>query len=145
MKEFAPLGVADEGRIEESAPPDFPKALHDKLLKQYKGEEEKAYATMWKIFYAKDKGHKKMNEMWTAWENKSMNEAEEAAPEGEVDHDETDLSNPEEAREVELANKIKALANELLSMHGAEEAAPEAAPEEAGEEGKEEAGEETEK
>ena len=117
MNEFAPLGVADEGMLQEKAPPHFPKALHDKLLKQYKGEEEKAYATMWKIFYAKEKGHKKINEMWMGWENKSANEAAE----GEVDHDETDLSNPEEAREVELAKKIKELAKELLTMHGAEE------------------------
>ena len=61
-------------------------------------------------------GHKKMNEMWTAFENKSLNEAEEKGQDEE--HDETDLSNPEENREVELANKIKKLANELLSMHG---------------------------
>lgn len=191
---ISPLGVADEvQQLNEKSPPDFPKALHDKLLKQYKGEEDKAYATMWKIFYAKKKGHKKIDEMWTAWENKGMTEQAggtitvkanvqnnvypmtseeiEAAvkkygvqikflgdaafgtstsdsysftltgPSGQVDalvdklsedngiefqdatlkeHDETDLSNPEEKREVELANQIKKLAAELLSMHGAE-------------------------
>lgn len=140
MNEFAPLGVANEAVLNEKSPPNFPKALHDKLLKQYKGEEEKAYATMWKIFHSKNSGHQKMNEMWTAWENKSVNEAEEAAPEQasqEEPHDETDLNNPEEAREVELAKKIKELAAELLTMHGAGEA-----EENKGEEGSE-AGEET--
>ena len=33
-------------------------------------------------------------------------------------HDETDMSNPEESKEVELAKKMKELANELLAMHG---------------------------
>jgi hypothetical protein len=33
-------------------------------------------------------------------------------------HDETDLNNPEEAKEVELAIQIKALADEILGMHG---------------------------
>lgn len=126
MKEFAPLGVADETKLDETTPPNFPKALHDKLLKQYKDDKGKAYATMWKIFYAKDKGHKKIDEMWTAWEAKSKTN-EESAPEQtekpvsqEEPHDETDLSNPEENKEVELAKKIKALANDLLSMHGVE-------------------------
>lgn len=117
MKEFAPLGVADEAQqLNEKSPPNFPKALHDKLLKQYKGEEDKAYATMWKIFYEKEKGHKKVNEMWMGWEAKGK--INEASEEQNAEHDETDLSNPEENKEVELAKKIKALANDLLSMHG---------------------------
>jgi hypothetical protein len=33
-------------------------------------------------------------------------------------HDEIDLNNPEEAKEVELAIQIKALADEILGMHG---------------------------
>jgi uncharacterized protein YukE len=106
--DFAPLGVAQEWRLDEKTPPDFPKALHDKLLKQYKGEEDKAYATMWKIFYAKKNGNKKIDEMWTAWEGKSVNET----------HDETDMSNPEEKREVELAKKAKDAADAILKMHG---------------------------
>lgn len=148
MNEFAPLGVADESRLDEKAPPHFPRALEKKLLAQYKDTPQKAYATMWKIHNAKNEGNERVCEMWTAWENKSMNEAEETAPEateapeGEAEHDETDLSNPEEAREVELAKKIKELAAELLSMHGAGEAAPEG---EEGEDGTEETGEETEK
>lgn len=126
MQEFAPLGVAEKQQLHEKSPPDFPKALHDKLLKQYKGEEEKAYATMWKIFYAKKNGNKRVDEMWTAWENKSVNEAEEGGSEEQnAEHDETDLSNPEENREVELANKIKALADELLGMHGVKDEAGE--------------------
>ena len=102
--DFAPLGVAQEWRLDEKAPPDFPKKLHDKLLKQYKDDEGKAYATMWKIFYAKKDGNKKINEMWMAFEGK--------------DHDETDMDNPEEKREVELAKKAKAAAEEILKMHG---------------------------
>jgi hypothetical protein len=34
------------------------------------------------------------------------------------EHDETDMSNPEEKREVELAKKAKAAADEILKMHG---------------------------
>jgi hypothetical protein len=33
-------------------------------------------------------------------------------------HDETDMNNPEEKREVELAKKAKAAAEEILKMHG---------------------------
>lgn len=125
MQEFAPLGVAEQ-TLNEKAPPGFPKKLQDKLLKQYKGNEDKAYGTMWKIFYAKEKGHKKINEMWTAFEDDA-----EGSEEQNAEHDETDLSNPEEKREVELAKQIKTLADQLLSMHGVE-----------GEEGAEEKSEE---
>lgn len=34
------------------------------------------------------------------------------------EHDETDMNNPEEKREVELAKKAKAAAEEILKMHG---------------------------
>jgi hypothetical protein len=102
--DFAPLGVAQEWRLDEKAPPNFPKKLHDKLLKQYKDDEGKAYATMWKIFHAKNSGNKKIDEMWKVFEGK--------------DHDETDMNNPEEKREVELAKKAKAAAEEILKMHG---------------------------
>ena len=57
-----------------------------------------------------------VKEMWTAFENKRLNEA--LGMDQEEEHDETDLSNPEEKREVELANQITKLANDLLSMHG---------------------------
>jgi hypothetical protein len=76
--DFAPLGVAEEKQeLQEKSPPNFPKKLHDKLLKQYKDDEGKAYATMWKIFYAKKNGNKKIDEMWAVFEGK--------------DHDETDI------------------------------------------------------
>lgn len=135
LKEFAPLGVA-ETRLDERTPPNFPKALHDKLLKQYKGEEEKAYATMWKLFYAKDKGHKKVDEMWTAYESKSLNEATDSQS---ADHDETDLTNPEEAKEVDIARQIHDLVKKFLSIHGVGEE-QEA---EKGEEGEEEKAEDS--
>ena len=128
MKEFSPLGVA-EMQLNEKAPPRFPKKLHDRLLKQYKDDKSKAYATMWKIFYAKKKGHKKVNEMWTAFEGAGYlgenKNPEENANEQEEDHDETDMSNPEENKEVELAKQIKKLASELLTMHGVEDVSDE--------------------
>jgi hypothetical protein len=65
---------------------------------------------MWKIFYAKEDGNKKINEMWTAWQ---QNESD-----GEGDHDETDLSNPEENKEVEIGKKIQDLVTRLLAIHG---------------------------
>ena len=190
VKEAIGLGVA-ETNLDESAPPNFPPALEKKLLSQYKDTPQKAYATMWKIHNAKNEGHAKVNEMWAAWENKSMNEVDEnvtvratvqnnvypmseqeiesvvkkygvkikfigdaafdtstsnsysftlTGPSGQVDalvnelaeengiefqdskleesHDETDMSNPEEKREVELAKKAKAAAEEILKMHG---------------------------
>jgi hypothetical protein len=160
--DFAPLGVAQEWRLDEKAPPDFPKKLHDKLLKQYKDDEGKAYATMWKIFHAKNSGNKKINEMWMVFEsdyevtkttskieiptispdmsdkvhrqymaNKNKKKPSLEDLEDEADrkrgwslesknqnHDETDMNNPEEKREVELAKKAKAAAEEILKMHG---------------------------
>ena len=41
-----------------------------------------------------------------------------AALEKKLEHDETDMNNPEEKREVELAIKAKAAAEEILKMHG---------------------------
>lgn len=116
MKEFAPLGVADESRLDEKAPPHFPRALEKKLLAQYKDTPQKAYATMWKIHKAKNEGNERVCEMWTAWENKKDENSS-----SEVDHDETDLNNPEEKKEVDLAKQIKKLADQLLSMHGVED------------------------
>jgi hypothetical protein len=40
------------------------------------------------------------------------------ATEGAGKHDETDMSNPEEKREVELAKKARDAAEEILKMHG---------------------------
>jgi hypothetical protein len=160
--DFAPLGVAQEWKLDEKAPPKFPKKLHDKLLKQYKDDEGKAYATMWKIFHAKNSGNKKINEMWKVFEsgsevtkttskiniptispdmsdqiyrqdmanrNKKKPSLEDLEDEADrkrgwslesknQDHDETDMNNPEEKREVELAKKAKAAAEEILKMHG---------------------------
>lgn len=108
-EDFAPLGVAEEKEpLTEKAPPNFPKKLHDKLLKQYEDDPSKAYATMWKIFHAKNSGNKRVDEMWMAFEGKGMDKK----------HDETDMSNPEEKREVELAKKAKEAADAILKMHG---------------------------
>lgn len=93
-----------EMALTEKTPPNFPKKLHDKLLKQYSGDKSKAYATMWKIFYAKENGNQKINEMWTAFEGE--------------DHDETDLSNPEEKKEVQIARQIQDLVKKFLEIHG---------------------------
>jgi hypothetical protein len=112
--DFVPLGVAQEWRLDEAGPPGFPKKLRKQLITKYKKKypnDEKramkaAFGTMWKIFYAKKKGNKKINEMWMAFEGE--------------DHDETDMNNPEEEHEVALAKKIKKIADELLAMHGAD-------------------------
>lgn len=45
------------------------------------------------------------------------------------EHDETDLSNPEEAKEVELAKQLQDLVNKLLVMHGVGEEESEETPE----------------
>jgi len=57
----------------ETAPPNFPKSLHDKLIKHY-GETPKAYSTMWAIHNKKNEGDVRVNEMWAAWENKDVSE-----------------------------------------------------------------------
>ena len=194
VKEAIGLGVA-ETNIQESAPP-LPKKIYDALNKKHKGHTELVIKDAWKIFYAKEAGHKKVNEMWAAYENKGMNEAvsgmnvsyivnvdnnvcsltgDEIAeivkkhgvkmqwigdaafgteilrnykfkisgPTGEIDtlvdelseengiefqdskleerdekHNEKNMNNPEEKREVELAKQAKAAADEILRMHG---------------------------
>jgi hypothetical protein len=67
--------------------------------------------------------------MWTAFEGAGYlgenKNSEENANEQEEDHDETDMSNPEENKEVELAKQIKKLASELLTMHGVEDVSDE--------------------
>jgi len=114
MQEFAPLGVAQEGI------PGMSDTKMEKYLKKHKGNKNAAFKDAWRDAISECGDPKRasmmVKEMWTAFENKSLNEAEEKGQDEE--HDETDLSNPEENREVELANKIKKLANELLSMHG---------------------------
>lgn len=180
MNEFAPLGVAEDAMLQEGPPPGVPRDIYTKTIKKH--GDKKGHKLLWKAFYAKEAGHKKMNEMWMGWESKSTNEgiAEEDPnnplyveyvsemrdeepfmmgsqkfqfvnakyPNGKKDigvyafsgdvvysydafrkmynlneeeaatHDETDLSNPEEKREVELAKKAKAAAEEILKMHG---------------------------
>ena len=114
MNEFSPLGVAQEGI------PGMSDTKMEKYLKKHKGNKNAAFKDAWRDAISECGDPKRasmmVKEMWTAFENKSLNEAEEKGQDEE--HDETDLSNPEENREVELANKIKKLANELLSMHG---------------------------
>jgi len=46
---FGKVSVKSSENLKEVAPPNFPKELHDKILSQYKGNSEKAYATMWAI------------------------------------------------------------------------------------------------
>jgi nitric oxide reductase activation protein len=106
----------------EGTPPNFPPALKKKLISKY-GKTPKAYATMWTLSKKMDEGNDRVKEMWMQFENKhEVNEQDVAGEETSQDteHDETDLSNPEENAEVKLANQIKTLANKLLAMHGAE-------------------------
>jgi len=80
--DFSPLGVAQEWRLDEAGPPGFPKKLRKQLITKYKKKypnDEKramkaAFGTMWKIFYAKKKGHKKVNEIWEACERQDIAE-----------------------------------------------------------------------
>lgn len=115
MKEdFAPMGVADEGKLDENMPP-LPKKMYAALEKKHKGDKDAVAKDAWQLFYAKQKGHKKVNEMWTAWETESV---QETSKEQNAEHDETDMNNPEEKREVELAKKAKDAADKILKMHG---------------------------
>jgi|LauGreDrversion4_2_1035121.scaffolds.fasta_scaffold08986_4 hypothetical protein len=100
--DFAPLGVAEE-KLTEKAPP----GMKDDVKKA--GNTPEAYKAAWKKFYSqhgdKNKASKQIKEMWLATE-------------GAGKHDETDMSNPEEKREVELAKKARDAAEEILKMHG---------------------------
>ena len=101
-EDFAPLGVAEE-KLSEKAPP----GMKDDVKKA--GNTPEAYKAAWKKFYSqhgdKSKASKQVKEMWLETE-------------GTGKHDETDMSNPEEKREVELAKKAKEAAEEILKMHG---------------------------
>lgn len=48
-KQKAFLTASREQKLDEKAPPDFPKPLYRKLKAQYKDNPERAYATMWMI------------------------------------------------------------------------------------------------
>lgn len=100
--------------MQESAPKGFPPALEKKLLAQYKDNPAKAYATMWTIHNKKNEGDQRVNEMWMAWEKKDNNQPLQESSH----HDETDMTNPEERKEVEITNKIKKHVDALLKMHG---------------------------
>lgn len=99
---IAPLGVAEE-ELTEKAPP----GMKDDVKKA--GNTPEAYKAAWKKFYSqhgdKSKASKQVKEMWLATE-------------GAKKHDETNMSNPEEKREVELAKQAKDAAAAILKMHG---------------------------
>ena len=72
---------------------------------------------------ANDKGHgKKGKKGMSPKQAKFFGKGKKAVKEGygemEEEHDEKDLSNPEERTEVQIADDIKKLADELLKMHG---------------------------
>lgn len=100
---IAPLGVAEENKVDENIPSSVRSAA------EKAGGEPKDYKQAWKDFYAQHgdakKASKQVKEMWLATE-------------GAAKHDETDMSNPEEKREVELAKKAKDAAEQILKMHG---------------------------
>jgi hypothetical protein len=52
----------EKANLQEKAPPGFDYDLEKKLLKQYKGSPEKAYATMWKI-HKQQKGKKQESQL----------------------------------------------------------------------------------
>lgn len=128
-EDFAPLGVAQEGI------PGMSDTKMEKYLKKHKGNKNAAFKDAWRDAISECGDPKRasmmVKEMWTAFENKRLNEA--LGMDQEEEHDETDMSNPEENKEVELAKKIKELAEELLSMHGVkDEPGTEDVPDEVG-------------
>lgn len=140
IKESVEEVMQEFSRLEEKAPPGFPPALEKKLLDQYKDNPGAAYATMWEIHNAKNEGHEQANRVCELWSKKMFEAGDEEGDEeadvqdkemdpsdddfgvnygGEgLDHEEKDTENPEENKEVDLANQIKKLADELLAMHG---------------------------
>lgn len=65
--------VTSCGSMTEVSPPDIPKSIHDKIIKQY-GDTPKAYATMWAIHNKKNEGDQRVTEMWIAAEKRDLGE-----------------------------------------------------------------------
>ena len=104
--------------MDESTPPNFPKSLKGKIVRQY-GKTPKAYATMWAIHNKKNEGDARINEMWGAWESKDMkNELNVTTQNNVEEHDETNMNNPEEKREVQIGNEILKLISGMVPANG---------------------------
>ena len=99
----------DEEPMNESVPPNFPPKFKDSLLKKYKSNPSKAYATMWKL--SKKYGDK-LDEVVVGMKSDQCDIVNEIG-----DHDETDMSNPEEKQEVEIGKEMSRLAKKLVKMH----------------------------
>ena len=106
---MAILSNTEEEPINESVPPNFPPKFRDSLLKKYKSNPSKAYATMWKL--SKKYGDK-LDEVVVGMKSDQCDIVNEIG-----DHDETDMSNPEEKQEVEIGKEMSRLAKKLVKMH----------------------------
>jgi hypothetical protein len=93
----------EQSNLKEKAPP----GMKDDVKKM--GGTPEAYKKAWKQFYSqhgdKEKANKQVKEMWLATESSGK-------------HDETDMSNPEEKKEVDIAKNIKKHVDSFLKMHG---------------------------
>lgn len=118
-----------DDQITESIPPGFPKKVSDKILSQYKGSPNKAYATMWKLH---NKHGNRLEESWIETENR-LKTLKESKHKGSFDSfindndkvkveyvyhsgSPTTRLDPEESAEMEIVS-IKSIVgnNELLS------------------------------
>jgi hypothetical protein len=116
MKKSALLTLINEVITEtmnEVTPPGFPPALKKKLKAEY--PPEKAYPAMWAIHKKMTEGDQRIKEMWMAYEGKNEcatcgcgDPTDDHLPKVE-EHDESDMNNPEEKREVEIGKEILAL------------------------------------
>lgn len=101
--------ILTEGKKKHNAKPDYIDLDKD-------GDKEESMKKA-----AKDKGHgkkgkNKMSPKQAKFFGKKA--VKEGYGEMEEEHGEKDLSNPKERTEVEIADEIKKLADELLKMHG---------------------------
>lgn len=121
MSEFAPHGVAETDGLEEGIPPEVRKSA------EKAGGEPTDYAKAFRKYYAQTgdvkEARRMVKEMWLQTATNKKNEVDDMSQDDvemdqDAEHDETDMSNPEENKEVELAKQIKSLADQLLAMHG---------------------------
>jgi hypothetical protein len=110
------LGVA-EGDVG-----DFEKQVIQRLLKlpKYKNNRAVAQKVAAQISKLAKSGDKRVTEMWMAWESKKMGSLDDSCTgeflkELDATHSETDMSNPEEKREVEIAREIIKIVNRIYS------------------------------
>jgi hypothetical protein len=66
------IAVPTDDTLAEVAPPNFPKNLYNKIKGQYPGQDDKAYATMWKIHNMKESGDARVAKIYETFNVKSL-------------------------------------------------------------------------